>query len=164
MEETRDSIMEDIHKNFWSEELRAFVQYRGSNSLDAAVLLMPLVRFISPMDPRWLSTLGMKEMPAATSHLPNAFVLSVPVFRKPLQRSLMAIPVIDIHRHIYSTDKWHSVNSPHMSNWSCFDAALPTRGVIRDFRLGERGMEADHTTVWRWGVSRRRESAVLYER
>jgi GH15 family glucan-1,4-alpha-glucosidase len=61
MEETRDAIVEDIHNNFWNEELQAFVQYKGSSTLDAAVLLMPLVRFISPTDPKWLSTLAAIE-------------------------------------------------------------------------------------------------------
>jgi GH15 family glucan-1,4-alpha-glucosidase len=61
MEETRDAIYRDIHENFWNEELQAFVQYKGSKELDASVLLMPLVRFISPTDPRWLSTLHAIE-------------------------------------------------------------------------------------------------------
>ena len=34
---------------------------KGSNTLDASVLLMPLMRFISPTDPRWLSTLEAIE-------------------------------------------------------------------------------------------------------
>jgi GH15 family glucan-1,4-alpha-glucosidase len=33
-------------------------QYEGSDVADAAVLLMPLVKLISPADPEWLSTLG----------------------------------------------------------------------------------------------------------
>jgi GH15 family glucan-1,4-alpha-glucosidase len=37
------------------------VQQRGADSLDASVLLMPLMRFISPVDPRWLSTLEAIE-------------------------------------------------------------------------------------------------------
>jgi GH15 family glucan-1,4-alpha-glucosidase len=41
----------------WSEKRRAFVQYEGSDVLDASVLVMPLVKFITPTDPRWLSTL-----------------------------------------------------------------------------------------------------------
>jgi GH15 family glucan-1,4-alpha-glucosidase len=57
----RDAIADDIHDNFWSEERKAFVQRQGSNDLDAAVLLMPLMRFISPTDPRWLSTLQAIE-------------------------------------------------------------------------------------------------------
>jgi GH15 family glucan-1,4-alpha-glucosidase len=61
MKESRDAIVEDIHKNFWNEELRTFVQYKGSTTVDAAMLLMPLVRFISPTDPKWLSTLAAIE-------------------------------------------------------------------------------------------------------
>lgn len=54
---TRDEIYHDIHKNFWSEERRTFVQYKGAKVVDAASLIMPLVRCISPTDPRWLSTM-----------------------------------------------------------------------------------------------------------
>ncbi len=41
----------------WSERRQAFVQAEGSEVLDASLLLMPLVHFIAPTDPRWLSTL-----------------------------------------------------------------------------------------------------------
>jgi GH15 family glucan-1,4-alpha-glucosidase len=61
MIEARDAIAHDIHDNFWSEERKAFIQRLGSTDLDAAVLLMPLMRFISPTDPRWLSTLKAIE-------------------------------------------------------------------------------------------------------
>ncbi len=57
----RDSIYEDIFHNFWNAERRAFTQFKGSNSLDASSLLMPLVRFISPTDRRWLSALSQIE-------------------------------------------------------------------------------------------------------
>ena len=57
----RDTISDDIFTNFWSEDLRAFVQFKGSDTLDASVLLMPLMRFISPSDPRWCSTLEAIE-------------------------------------------------------------------------------------------------------
>jgi len=50
----RDKIYNDIFENFWDEGQGAFVQYRGSKALDASSLLMPLVRFISPTDRRWL--------------------------------------------------------------------------------------------------------------
>ena len=53
----RDAIHGDIHEHFWNEGLGAFVQSKGGHALDASCLLMPLVRFISPTDPRWLSTL-----------------------------------------------------------------------------------------------------------
>ena len=57
----RDEIYTDIFENFWDDELGAFVQYRGSKALDAASLLMPMVRFISPTDRRWLSHLNAIE-------------------------------------------------------------------------------------------------------
>jgi len=41
--------------------MQAFVQHKGSETLDASNLLMPLVRFISPTDPRWLSTMQAIE-------------------------------------------------------------------------------------------------------
>jgi GH15 family glucan-1,4-alpha-glucosidase len=53
----RDEIYRTIMERNWSDERGAFVQYEGADVLDAAVLLMPLVHFISPTDPRWLSTL-----------------------------------------------------------------------------------------------------------
>lgn len=55
--ETRDSIYRDVFERFWSESRRGFVQHPGASTFDAAALLMPLVRFISPIDPRWVSTL-----------------------------------------------------------------------------------------------------------
>jgi len=58
---TRDAITEDIFTNFWDDSQKSFVQYEGSNALDASSLLMPLMRFISPVDPRWLSTLDAIE-------------------------------------------------------------------------------------------------------
>jgi GH15 family glucan-1,4-alpha-glucosidase len=58
---TRDAIRHDIFTNFWDEELQSFVQSKGSKDLDASVLLMPLMRFISPVDPMWLSTLRAIE-------------------------------------------------------------------------------------------------------
>ena len=54
---TRDQIFHRIMKSSWSESRGAFVQHEQSEVLDASVLLMPLVGFISPSDPRWLSTL-----------------------------------------------------------------------------------------------------------
>ncbi len=55
--ETRDAIHRDIHENFWNEDLQAFVQTPDTNILDASVLMMPLVRFIGPTDPRFSGTL-----------------------------------------------------------------------------------------------------------
>lgn len=57
----RDIIYESIFKDFWNEEIQAFVQHKGANYVDASTLLMPLLKFISPRDPRWLSTLNRIE-------------------------------------------------------------------------------------------------------
>ncbi len=57
----RDQIYRTIYGEFWSEEKQAFVQYKGSDVLDASALMMPLVRFIHPKEPRWLSTLEAIE-------------------------------------------------------------------------------------------------------
>ena len=59
--EQRDRIYRDILEHFWNAELKAFVQHKGSETLDAANLLMPLVKFVGPTDPRWLSTLRAIE-------------------------------------------------------------------------------------------------------
>jgi GH15 family glucan-1,4-alpha-glucosidase len=53
----RDEIYDEIMTRGWNEERGAFVQHYESDVLDASTLLMPLVKFISPTDPRWLSTL-----------------------------------------------------------------------------------------------------------
>ncbi|HKY33485.1 MAG TPA: glycoside hydrolase family 15 protein [Candidatus Polarisedimenticolia bacterium] len=53
----RDALYTEIFDRFWSSSKRSFVQRLGSQALDAACLVMPLMRFISPTDPRWLSTL-----------------------------------------------------------------------------------------------------------
>jgi GH15 family glucan-1,4-alpha-glucosidase len=57
----RDAIRDDVFKNFWSEPLQAFVQAKGTEDLDASAMLMPMMRFISPVDPMWLSTLRALE-------------------------------------------------------------------------------------------------------
>lgn len=53
----RDEIYEEIMSKGWNRERRAFVQHYGSNTLDASILTMPLVLFLSPTDPRMLKTL-----------------------------------------------------------------------------------------------------------
>ncbi|MGA8437346.1 MAG: glycoside hydrolase family 15 protein [Candidatus Sulfotelmatobacter sp.] len=59
--QTRDAIRNDIFTNFWNDELQSFVQSKGNKDLDASVLLMPLMRFISPVDPMWRSTMRAVE-------------------------------------------------------------------------------------------------------
>lgn len=59
--EQRDLIFQSIYTDFWDENKKAFMQYPGSSTVDASALLMPLIRFISPKDPKWLSTLKCIE-------------------------------------------------------------------------------------------------------
>jgi len=48
----RDTIHEQICKKAFNKRLNSFVQYYGSRQLDASVLLLPLVGFLPPEDPR----------------------------------------------------------------------------------------------------------------
>jgi len=57
----RDEIYKDVYEHFWDPKLKCFVQYRGAKNVDASALLMPMVKFISPSDPRWRSTLAVIE-------------------------------------------------------------------------------------------------------
>ncbi len=59
--EARDAIYREVHEEFWNPHIEAFVGVKGTTRLDAACLIMPLVRFISATDPRWLSTLRAVE-------------------------------------------------------------------------------------------------------
>jgi GH15 family glucan-1,4-alpha-glucosidase len=59
--QVRDQIYNDIYENFWNEEKQAYVQHKNSKDLDAAVLLMPLMRIISPSEERWKKTMQAIE-------------------------------------------------------------------------------------------------------
>jgi GH15 family glucan-1,4-alpha-glucosidase len=59
--DVRDAIYGDIFGRFWNDERKTFVQHAATKEVDAASLLMPLVRFISPTDPRLISTLRRIE-------------------------------------------------------------------------------------------------------
>jgi GH15 family glucan-1,4-alpha-glucosidase len=51
--EIRDTVLE----KGWSEKAQAFTQYVGSDELDAAALMMPIVGFLPADDPRMLATI-----------------------------------------------------------------------------------------------------------
>jgi GH15 family glucan-1,4-alpha-glucosidase len=46
-----------VQRDGWNAQRGAYVQYPGSDALDASLLIMPLVKFAGPSDPRFLSTL-----------------------------------------------------------------------------------------------------------
>jgi GH15 family glucan-1,4-alpha-glucosidase len=57
-------IYETTVEKGWSEKRQSFVQFFGSEAMDATNLLLCLMMFLSPSDPRMLSTLDatMKEL------------------------------------------------------------------------------------------------------
>jgi GH15 family glucan-1,4-alpha-glucosidase len=57
----RDEIYGRIMTRCWNDDLQAFTQTEGGTELDAGVLLMPMVKFLSPADPKFLSTLKAVE-------------------------------------------------------------------------------------------------------
>ncbi|MFF8510152.1 glycoside hydrolase family 15 protein [Streptomyces sp. NPDC015492] len=65
----RDAILVQVMERGWNPERRAFVQHYDSEVLDASLLLMPLVGFISPKAPSWLSTLDAMDRELVTDSL-----------------------------------------------------------------------------------------------
>ncbi len=59
--ETRDRIYASVFAEFWDAKKMTFVQHRNADTTDASTLLLPLMSFISPTDPRWLSTMRAIE-------------------------------------------------------------------------------------------------------
>lgn len=55
--EVAERIREDILENGWNEEVEAFTQRYGSESLDASLLLIPHFGFLPPDHPQVLSTI-----------------------------------------------------------------------------------------------------------
>jgi GH15 family glucan-1,4-alpha-glucosidase len=50
--QVRDQIHEQVCRQGYNAELKSFVQYYGSDKLDASLLMIPLVGFLPPTDPR----------------------------------------------------------------------------------------------------------------
>jgi hypothetical protein len=65
----RDDIYEEVMAQGWDPRRQVFVQAYGSDALDASSLLMPLVFFMAPNDPRMLSTLDAIRRPLAAGGL-----------------------------------------------------------------------------------------------
>ena len=53
----RDEIYQDIMTRGWNAKASAFTQHYTTDVLDSSLLLMPLMGFVAPRDPMWLSTL-----------------------------------------------------------------------------------------------------------
>jgi len=54
----RNRIYEEVMTRGWNEKRRTFTQFYGSEDLDASLLIMPLVFFMAPNDPRMLDTIA----------------------------------------------------------------------------------------------------------
>jgi len=67
----RDAIHEEVVTKGFDAERETFTQYYGSKDLDAALLMIPLVGFLPPDDPRVLGTLAAVERELTT---PEGFV------------------------------------------------------------------------------------------
>ncbi len=57
----RDDIYHRIMQQSWDAEVGAFMQHEGADTVDAGVLLMPLLKFVAPDDPRFVSTVQVVE-------------------------------------------------------------------------------------------------------
>ena len=72
---TRDEIYSEIMERGWNESSKSFVQYYGSDGMDASLLLMPLVFFVSPRDPRMIQTLTQIQNRLAMDSLVHRYSL-----------------------------------------------------------------------------------------
>lgn len=67
--QTSAQIYEQVMEQGWSEQKQSFVQYYGSEALDASALLMVLTKFAGPTDPRMLHTLDRIQEELASDAL-----------------------------------------------------------------------------------------------
>jgi GH15 family glucan-1,4-alpha-glucosidase len=59
--QARDRVYQQIMDKGWNKDRKAFVQHYGSQVLDASLLRMVHVDFVSPSDPMWQSTLDAMD-------------------------------------------------------------------------------------------------------
>jgi GH15 family glucan-1,4-alpha-glucosidase len=84
----RDRIYEDVMTKGWNEKRHAFTQFYGSEDLDASLLIMSLVFFMSPTDPRMISTINaIRENPRDGGLVSDSLV-----YRYPPQARIDGLP------------------------------------------------------------------------
>ncbi len=69
----RDEIHADVLEKGFNTSRNAFVQSYGSNHLDAALLMMPLIGFLPATDPRVMSTVAAIERELISEGLVNRY-------------------------------------------------------------------------------------------
>ena len=84
----RDRIYEEVMTRGWNEKRRAFTQFYGSEDLDASLLIMPLVFFMAPSDPRMLDTIAA----IAQNPRQGGLVSDGLVYRYPPRTSIDGLP------------------------------------------------------------------------
>jgi len=62
-----------VQHDGWNPQRKAYVQYPGSHTLDAGALVLPLVKFTGPRDPRFLATLERIEHELVTDSLVHRY-------------------------------------------------------------------------------------------
>ncbi|MBV2355539.1 glycoside hydrolase family 15 protein [Streptomyces sp. J2-1] len=71
--EARDAVFRQITERGWHEGRKAFVQHFDTDVLDASLLLMPRVGFLSPHDPDWVSTLDAMDRELVSDSLVHRY-------------------------------------------------------------------------------------------
>jgi GH15 family glucan-1,4-alpha-glucosidase len=65
----RDRLYQQIMQRGWNHQRKAFTQHDKTQVLDASLLMMPLVGFVAPTDPMWLSTLDAMDQELVSDSL-----------------------------------------------------------------------------------------------
>jgi GH15 family glucan-1,4-alpha-glucosidase len=71
--QTSADIYEQIMTQGWNNEKHSFVQYYGSDAVDASTLLMVITRFAGPTDPRILQTIDRIQRELSTDSLVHRY-------------------------------------------------------------------------------------------
>jgi GH15 family glucan-1,4-alpha-glucosidase len=75
LETERDRIFASIMEKGWDEKQQSFTQSYESKSLDASNLMMPVLMFIAPKDPRMLSTIDRTMEKLVSDNLVHRYEL-----------------------------------------------------------------------------------------
>jgi GH15 family glucan-1,4-alpha-glucosidase len=87
----RDKIYDEVMAKGWNEKRRAFTQFYGSEDLDASLLIMSLVFFMAPTDPRMISTINaIRENPRDGGLVSDSLV-----YRYPPQARIDELPGVE---------------------------------------------------------------------
>jgi GH15 family glucan-1,4-alpha-glucosidase len=69
----RDRLYESVMQKGYNNSMNAFVQYEGSDVLDASTLRMPTVGMVAPYDEKWTSTMAAMDKTLVSDSLVNRY-------------------------------------------------------------------------------------------